>query len=71
MNDLQILRPRQLCQLLSISIATLYRWEAEGKLPFEKIRMGPNTVGFLKSDVEVWLKSENAKSLIKSEKEES
>jgi excisionase family DNA binding protein len=56
MKDLQLIRPSELCDLLSISIATLYRWEAQGKLPIKKVKVGPGVVGFKKSDVEAWIK---------------
>lgn len=55
MKELQIIRPKQLCTILSISIPTLYRWHAEGKMPIEKIKFGPNCVGYRRSDVEKWL----------------
>lgn len=58
MKDLQIIRPKKLCSLLKISLATLYRWEAEGELPIEKVKFGPNCVGFRQSDVEKWLAGE-------------
>lgn len=57
-NDIRILRPKEICTILGISIATLYRWEADGKLPIEKIKFGPNCVGFRRSDVENWLNGE-------------
>jgi len=58
MNDLQIIRPAELCKILKISIPTLYRWNAEGKLPIEKIKFGPNVVGFRRRDVEKWMNGE-------------
>ena len=55
-NDFHpIIRPKKLCMLLSISITTLYRWEANGQLPFKKIKVGPNVVGYRYSDVKKWL----------------
>lgn len=58
MKDLQLIRPTELCQLLSISIATLYRWEKNGKLPINKIKIGPGAVGYKMSDVEKWLEDQ-------------
>ena len=59
MNDInkaiRIIRVNELCQLTGISKATIYRWEANGELPISKIKLGPNSVGFLYSDVEAWL----------------
>lgn len=54
-KSLQLIRPKELCELLNISIPTLYRWEAEGRLPIPKIKFGPNCVGFRMSDVENWI----------------
>jgi len=56
-TKLQIIRPKELCEILGISIASLYRWETEGKLPIKKIHFGPNCVGYRRSDVENWLDS--------------
>ena len=53
--ELQIIRPQALCKILGISIASLYRWEAEGKLPIKKIKFGPNCVGYRRVDVKAWL----------------
>ena len=55
MTDLQILTVKDVCQLLNVSIATIYRWEQEGRLPFKKIRVGPNKVGFRKVDVQAYI----------------
>ncbi len=54
-DSLRIIRVKELCSLLDISIATLYRWDAEGELPIEKIKFGPNCVGFRYKEVEKWL----------------
>ena len=54
-NNLQILRPKELCELLNISIQTLYRWHSEGHMPIEKVRFGKAAVGYRLSDVEKWL----------------
>ena len=53
MQNLQeeLLTVRQVCQILNVSIATIYRWEAEGNLPFPKLKIGPSAVRFRKSDV--------------------
>lgn len=55
MKDLQLIRPSELCDLLSISIPTLYRWESQGKLPIKKVRIGPGAVGFKRCEVEAWI----------------
>lgn len=54
-QNLQILRPQQLCKILGISIPTLYRWHQEGHIPIQKVRFGKAAVGYRQSDVEKWL----------------
>lgn len=59
-NDLKIIRIKDLKAILGCSVATIYRWEAEGKLPIEKIKFGPNSVGYRKKDVDAWLNGETS-----------
>ncbi len=47
----QLLTVKQVCKILNVSIATIYRWEAEGNLPFPKLKIGPSAVRFRQSDV--------------------
>lgn len=54
---LKVIRPKELAELLSISIPTLYRMENKGKLP-PKRRISKRVVGWLSSDIEQWLKDE-------------
>ena len=58
----EIIRPRALCNMLSISIPTLYRWHAIGEVPIKKIRLGPGIVGYRRADVEAWMNGELEKS---------
>lgn len=53
MHDSQeeLLTVKQVCNILNVSIATIYRWEEEGNLPFPKLKIGPSAVRFRKSDV--------------------
>jgi len=50
-DSIELLTVKQVCKILNVSIATIYRWEAEGRLPFPKIKIGPSAVRFRKSDV--------------------
>lgn len=50
-NNDKLLTVKQVCSILSVSVATIYRWEAEGNLPFPKFKIGPSAVRFRKSDV--------------------
>lgn len=53
-DPLSIVRPKELCEMLSISVATLYRWISEDKFP-KKVKLGPSAVGWRYSDIEEWL----------------
>lgn len=59
----RIIRPAELVEMLGISIPTLYRWEAKGKLPIKKHKLGPRTVGFLESDVLEWIENSSITNL--------
>ncbi|MDR8389511.1 AlpA family phage regulatory protein [Aliifodinibius sp. S!AR15-10] len=50
----RIVRPKELANMLSMSIATIYRMQNEDNLP-PKIKMGSRAVGWLRSDIEEWL----------------
>ena len=50
-SNIELLTVRQVCDLLQVSIATIYRWESEGRLPFPKLKIGPGAVRFRNSDV--------------------
>lgn len=47
----ELLTVKQVCKILNVSVATIYRWEEEGNLPFPKLKIGPSAVRFRKSDV--------------------
>ncbi|CAN5296706.1 hypothetical protein BH23BAC3_BH23BAC3_35010 [soil metagenome] len=46
----RILRPREVCSILGISRATLWRKEQRGELP-QKKRVSAGAVGYLKSEI--------------------
>ena len=50
----RIIRPKELSNMLSISIPTLYRMKDEGELP-PKVMVSSRAVGWLRSDIEEWL----------------
>lgn len=56
MKQLKIYRKKELCQLLGISSATLYRMVKAGSFP-GSIRISENMVGWLAGDVDEWLHS--------------
>lgn len=44
---------KELVERLGVSRSTLWRWEQQGRLP-PKHRFGPNTVGWLETEIEAW-----------------
>ncbi|MDZ7692082.1 MAG: AlpA family phage regulatory protein [Balneolaceae bacterium] len=54
MSTLQIVRPKQLAELLSVSTVTIWRMEKRGELPRRK-QISTRTVGWLESEIREWL----------------
>ena len=52
----KIIRPKELANMLSISISTLYKMQDERQLP-PKLKISSSAVGWLRSDIEEWLVS--------------
>ncbi len=50
-NELQLLRPKEVCKLLSISAATLWRLTKDRRLN-PPIKLGGRSVAFPKSEIE-------------------
>lgn len=61
-NSLQIIRPKQLSNLLGVSIATLYRMESDLP-PKIKISQNGRAVGWRKSTIEKWMDEKEAEGL--------
>ena len=53
MEPLKIYRKKELCNLLGVSISTLYRWMNAGSFP-TPVRVSQNIVGWLSEDIEAW-----------------
>ena len=53
-REVRILRSREVCEKISISRATLFRWARSGTFPAPR-QLGPQAVGWLLSDVEDWM----------------
>lgn len=51
-----LIRPKELCQQLGVTKQTIWRWQKEGIIPPSK-RIGPNCVGWFRTDIESWLES--------------
>jgi len=50
----KIIRPKELANMLSISISTLYKMQNDGQLP-DKVKISSHAVGWLRSEIEEWL----------------
>lgn len=55
-SESKIIRPKELANMLSISISTLYKMQDEGQLP-PKLKISSSAVGWQRSDIEEWLMS--------------
>ncbi|UPQ87068.1 helix-turn-helix transcriptional regulator [Vibrio sinaloensis] len=56
MTDGKVLRLNELTELLGVSKSTIYKWINEGHFP-SGVLLGPNTRGWLKSEVLSWIES--------------
>ena len=56
---LRILSPRQISDVLGLSLCTLWRMRRRGELP-DPIRISAGRVGWRESDVLAWLKQREA-----------
>ena len=48
------LKALQVATILGVSVATVWRWVAAGRLP-APMKLGPNTTRWKASDIEAWL----------------
>ena len=55
-----IIRPSELSNILSVSKATLWRWENKGQLP-SRIKISNRAVGWRYKDIDQWLNRREAK----------
>lgn len=56
-NELQLITPNEICELLKISLTTLWRWE-QSKPEFpRKIRLSGKGSRFLYKDVQSYIKN--------------
>ena len=53
-NQVQVLRPREVCNVLSVSRTTLWRRIRDGSFP-APLRLSDHIVGWRLADVERWL----------------
>ncbi len=51
-----IMRPADAAKYLSVSVQTLYRWAAEGKLP-RPLKLGERASGWKKADLDAYIAS--------------
>ena len=51
-----ILRPREVCEVIGVSRTTLWRKSRDGEFP-RPVRLGANSIGWLATDVQKWIRS--------------
>ena len=51
---MEVLRTKDIMELLSVSRSTVWRWSKQPDFP-SKIQLGPNTVGWFRDDLFAWL----------------
>jgi predicted DNA-binding transcriptional regulator AlpA len=54
-EDIQLIRRKELLKLLTISEATLWRWESDNLIP-GRVLLGPGRVAYRKCVVLAWIK---------------
>ena len=57
-----VLRTQQLREYIGLSRTTIWRLEKSGQFP-KRVRLGQNSVGWLKGDVDTWLESKKGGEL--------
>ena len=55
-EDIQLIRRKELLALLTISEATLWRWESENRIS-GRINLGPGRIAYRKCKVLAWIES--------------
>ena len=55
-SNLELIRPPELHKTIQFKDPTLWRWERDGRFP-KRIKIGPNSVAWLRCEVEEWLKN--------------
>jgi predicted DNA-binding transcriptional regulator AlpA len=50
----EIIRPKELAEMLTLSVPTIYRMYNNGQLP-PKLKISSHAIGWLRSDIEEWL----------------
>lgn len=51
MKSQKIVSIKETCAILNCSVSSIYRWEKDGILPFNKVKIGRFKVGYLLSDI--------------------
>lgn len=55
-ETIQVLRLRDVCAMTGLCRSSVYEMEADGRFP-ARINIGPRAVGWVKSDVQGWLRA--------------
>ena len=63
---MKILRIRNVTEATGLSRTTLWRLERRGDFP-RRVRLGPNSIGWIETEVEEWIESRPRKSSSESD----
>ena len=66
---LGVLRNREVCEMLGVSPATLWRWTRHKNFP-APIQLGPNSVGWIEAEINDWIAARAAERNSQPEKGE-
>ena len=53
-DNLQLISQKKVCELLTITSTTLWRWEQKGNFP-KKVVLGHTRVAYRLTDIEKWI----------------
>lgn len=52
--DMKIIRLPQVMEITGLARSTIYKWIKQGDFPAQ-VNLGPNSVGFLSTEISEWL----------------
>lgn len=59
MKTNRIIRKPELFKMIGVSDTTIWRWEKTGLFP-QRVALGPNSAGWLESEIETWFEKKAA-----------
>ncbi|HEY9136389.1 MAG TPA: AlpA family phage regulatory protein [Pseudomonadales bacterium] len=66
MFEKSVLRVSDVCQIIGVSVPTLYRWQKIGHFP-KAVKYGPGMVGWPRNVVEQWMEAKQNPQFIQEQ----